>query len=246
MSYVGDSSPAVTSSEIDALTALTALSPSSATQAIQKTSATTFANVELNVSGAIWGQLTGTLSNQTDLQTALDAKGVIANPLSQFAATTSSQLASVISDETGSGSLVFATSPTLVTPAIGAATGASLILTGSLTSNALTSGRVTFAGTNGILQDDADMTFATDTLTVTKFGATTLTGTIAGGGNQINNVIIGTSTPLAGSFTTLVAPPSVSTPSTITASGAQGIPPAAGSNLNVTLSTTGDFESILI
>lgn len=41
------------------------------------------------------------------------------NPLSQFAATTSSQLAGVISDETGSGALVFATSPTLVTPALG-------------------------------------------------------------------------------------------------------------------------------
>src|SRR3990167_4847218 len=128
MSYVGDSSPAVTSSEIDALTALTALSPSSATQAIQKTSATTFANVELNVSGAIWGQLTGTLSNQTDLQTALDAKGVIANPLSQFAATTSSQLASTISDETGSGSLVFATSPTFATSITGSYLTASEIL----------------------------------------------------------------------------------------------------------------------
>lgn len=42
-----------------------------------------------------------------------------ANPLSQFAATTSLQLAGVISDETGSGALVFATSPTLVTPALG-------------------------------------------------------------------------------------------------------------------------------
>jgi hypothetical protein len=41
------------------------------------------------------------------------------NPLSQFAATTSSQLAGVISDETGSGALVFANSPTLVTPALG-------------------------------------------------------------------------------------------------------------------------------
>lgn len=41
------------------------------------------------------------------------------NPLSQFAATTSAQLAGVISDETGSGSLVFANSPTLVTPALG-------------------------------------------------------------------------------------------------------------------------------
>lgn len=35
--------------------------------------------------------------------------------------------------------------------------------------------------------------------------AYTLGGTIAGGGNQINNVIIGTSTPLAGSFTTVSA-----------------------------------------
>lgn len=42
-----------------------------------------------------------------------------ADPLSQFAATTSLQLKGVISDETGSGALVFATSPTLVTPALG-------------------------------------------------------------------------------------------------------------------------------
>jgi len=42
-----------------------------------------------------------------------------ANPLSQFAATTSLQLKNTISDETGSGALVFATSPTLVTPALG-------------------------------------------------------------------------------------------------------------------------------
>lgn len=35
--------------------------------------------------------------------------------------------------------------------------------------------------------------------------AYTLGGTISGGGNQVNNVIIGTSTPLAGTFTTLTA-----------------------------------------
>jgi len=35
--------------------------------------------------------------------------------------------------------------------------------------------------------------------------AFTLGGTVAGGGNQLNNVIIGTTTPLAGSFTTLSA-----------------------------------------
>jgi len=42
--------------------------------------------------------------------------------LSVFAATTSAQLAGVINDETGSGLLVFGTSPTIVTPTI-AATG---------------------------------------------------------------------------------------------------------------------------
>ena len=41
------------------------------------------------------------------------------NPLSQFAATTSSQFAGVISDETGSGSVVLASSPTLTTPNLG-------------------------------------------------------------------------------------------------------------------------------
>ena len=62
---------------------------------------------------------------------------------------TSAQLLAAITDETGTGSLVFATNPTL--------TGA------------------------------------------------TLAGTVSGGGNQINNVIIGTTTPLAGAFTTLSA-----------------------------------------
>ena len=46
----------------------------------------------------------------------------------------------------------------------------------------LTSGRVPFATTNGRLIDDADMTFATDTLTVTKLVGTTSikVGTVAG------------------------------------------------------------------
>jgi hypothetical protein len=39
--------------------------------------------------------------------------------LSQFASTTSAELAGVIGDETGSGPLVFASSPTLVTPDLG-------------------------------------------------------------------------------------------------------------------------------
>jgi hypothetical protein len=48
-----------------------------------------------------------------------------ASGLGQFAATTSAQLAGVISDETGSGALVFATSPTLTTPSLSGAVGSS-------------------------------------------------------------------------------------------------------------------------
>ena len=70
-----------------------------------------------------------------------DATGTVAltnNKLDVFAATTSAELISVISDETGSGALVFANTPTLVTPNIGAATGTSLVLSGDLTVNGTT------------------------------------------------------------------------------------------------------------
>lgn len=53
------------------------------------------------------------------LEHNLVGAAVTSGTLAQFAATTSAQLAGVISDETGSGALVFATSPTLVTPNIG-------------------------------------------------------------------------------------------------------------------------------
>jgi len=43
---------------------------------------------------------------------------MVADKLSVFAATTSAELAGVISDETGSGLLVFGTSPTITTPVI--------------------------------------------------------------------------------------------------------------------------------
>ena len=60
-----------------------------------------------------------TLSLTTTGATALTlpTSGTLANRsnLSQFAATTSAQLAGVISDETGSGALVFGTSPTITT-----------------------------------------------------------------------------------------------------------------------------------
>lgn len=83
------------------------------------------------------------------------------NPLSQFAATTSLQLLGVISDETGTGALAFANTPTLVTPVLGVATATSInkvALTAPATASTLTiadgktltaSNTVTFTATDG-------------------------------------------------------------------------------------------------
>ena len=62
--------------------------------------------------------------------------------LAQFAATTSAQLAGVISDETGSGALVFATSPTITTSAV-----IPLVIGGTAVSSTLTLQSTSGAGT---------------------------------------------------------------------------------------------------
>ena len=70
-----------------------------------------------------------TLATTGNTSLTLPTSGTLtttANNLSAFAATTSAQLSSVISDETGTGKLVFATNPTLVTPIIGVATATSI------------------------------------------------------------------------------------------------------------------------
>lgn len=71
--------------------------------------------------------------------------------LAQFASTTSAQLATLLSDETGSGAVVFATSPALTTPNIGAAVGTSLTASGALTLGANSTAQWSIS-TAGILQ----------------------------------------------------------------------------------------------
>jgi len=76
------------------------------------------------------GAATATSINSTTIPSSKTLV-VTTDKLSALAATTSAELAGVISDETGTGALVFANTPTLVTPNIGAATGTSFNLTGS-------------------------------------------------------------------------------------------------------------------
>ena len=77
-------------------------------------------------SGTTYTNIAGLTINSTTIPTSKTLV-VTTDKLSVHAATTSAELAGVISDETGSGALVFATSPTFVTPALG--TPASGVLT---------------------------------------------------------------------------------------------------------------------
>jgi hypothetical protein len=96
--------------------------------------------------------------------------------LGQFAATTSSQLAGVISDETGSGALVFATSPTLTTPNIGVASGTSFnSITGLSSTNPVMDGTVA-VGT-GTTVARADHVHPIDT-SRSPLASPTFTGTV--------------------------------------------------------------------
>jgi len=64
----------------------------------------------------------------------------------------------------------------------------------TLTADSLTSGRVPFASTNGLLIDDSDFTFSTDTLTVTKLGAFQAVGAIDFNSQAMTNVDINSGT----------------------------------------------------
>ena len=80
--------------------------------------------------------------------------------------------------------------------------------------------------------------FSGDGSALTSLNATQLSsGTIPSG--RVTGSYTGITA--VGTLSTLVCSSSVSTPSIITASGALGITPASGSNLNITLATTGDF-----
>ena len=118
-----------------------------------------------------------------------EANTHIEGTLAAHAATTSTQLRGVISDETGTGSLVFATSPTLVTPALG--TPASGVLTNA-TGLPLTTGvtgtlpvanggtGVTTSTGSGANVLGTSPTIASPTITGTGAIAGTFTGNITG------------------------------------------------------------------
>jgi len=132
-------------------------------------------------------QLTDTPNVPRDIQalaTAIDGISIAlkSGNLSQFASTTSAQLKGVVSDETGSGYLVFNTSPTLVTPVLGVAGATSLnfpsttatIPLNGMYSSASNTLNFSTSSTNQFFIDSAgdiwDLTNSTQTSSYLRFG----------------------------------------------------------------------------
>ena len=93
----------------------------------QVTNALLFTNSTL-VTPVLGTPQSGTLTNCTGLPVATGVSGLGTGVATFLATPSSANLRTALTDETGTGSAVFATTPTLVTPVIGAATGTSLVL----------------------------------------------------------------------------------------------------------------------
>jgi len=103
-----------------------------------------YVNGDVNVSGIVTattfiGAVTGTATSTTNIPNLTGAI-ISNNTTTSLGSFTSANLATALTDETGSGANVFATSPVLVTPSLGIATATSINASGIITATQFSTG----------------------------------------------------------------------------------------------------------
>jgi len=140
----------------------------------------------------------GTLTNCTGLPVSTGLSGLGSNVATFLATPSSTNLASAVTDETGSGSLVFATSPVLVTPNLGTPSAGTLTNCTGLT---LTTG---VTGTLPVANGGTGVTSSTGSGSVVLSASPTLTGTVGCSNlTSTGNIIVGGNLTVNGTTTTV-------------------------------------------
>ncbi len=167
--------------------------------------------------GTITASLTGTATSTTNIPNLTGAITSV-NTTTSLGSFTSLQLLTALTDETGSGSAVFATSPTLVTPVLGTPSSGTLTNCTSLPISGLTASTSTALGVGSI-----ELGHATDT-TISRVSA----GVVAIEG--VNIVTTSSTDTLTNK--TLTSPtlttPALGTPSSGTLTSCTGLPVSTG------------------